>query len=207
MAGTFSVRWTLVPSHAPMPWHHCPTCATARAFRSSGKIRLNANGRRLDAWLIYRCAACDQTWNRALFERRAVQRIAPADLDALQQSAPACVEPFEHDVAALRRQAVRVDLCDDAAVIKPVRPNGVVRYAHVELTLAVRHATGCRLDRVLARELGVSRTQLQALDKSCALTVKGGGRKALHRSIGQEIIIHLKSEAMSGLDRALFATE
>ena len=121
MAGTLSVRWTLVPAHAPMPWRHCPTCATARPFQSSGKIRLNANGRRLDAWLIYRCTSCDQTWNRTLFERRSVQQLAPSELDALQQSTPACVAPFEHDAVALRRQADRLDVCEEVRVIKPPR--------------------------------------------------------------------------------------
>lgn len=48
-------------------------------FVCAGKFRVNANGRRLDVWLIYRCQRCGRTWNVPLFER-----ISPEKLPAGQ---------------------------------------------------------------------------------------------------------------------------
>lgn len=201
MAGTVSVRWTLVPAHAPRPWRHCPTCATTRAFASSGKIRLNANGRKLDAWLIYRCTLCDQTWNRTLFERRPVQQVSRDDLDALQHAAPACVQRYEQDVAALRHETNRVDLSATVQVTKPVRPRGFVLPPTVHLALAVPHPTGCRLDRLLARELALSRTQLQAWVKAGALIVEGEGAKAFRRPLVRACLVILQTGDRPGAGR------
>ena len=95
MCDTFRVRWTIIPQIAPQPWIACSGCGGLRAFQSSGKIRLNANGRRLDAWLIYKCLACEKTWNRPIFERQTVRDISPAVLDALQSNDPLALEALE----------------------------------------------------------------------------------------------------------------
>ena len=68
------------PSHPrtpPQPWLACSRCRDIRPFRCSEKFRLNANGKRLDAWLIYRCGSCDNTWNRPVLERRNRRDIDP----------------------------------------------------------------------------------------------------------------------------------
>ena len=78
------VQWTITPRIAPQPWLPCRRCDRPRPFRSSGKIRANANGKRLDAWLIYRCADCGSPWKRPLLQRRSIRDIDPASLQALQ---------------------------------------------------------------------------------------------------------------------------
>ena len=82
------VQWTLTPKIAPQPWIACRGCGVLKPFRSSDKIRLNANGRKLDAWLIYKCVTCDNTWKRTLFERLDVRDIQPTVLEALQSNDP-----------------------------------------------------------------------------------------------------------------------
>lgn len=62
------------------PWailRRCGGCGKKQAFRCSGKFRVNANGRRLDIWLIYRCEKCGHTLNVPIYER-----IPPEKLDA-----------------------------------------------------------------------------------------------------------------------------
>src|SRR5262245_31300010 len=98
------VRWILSPKTPPRPWLACSRCGGERPFQASGKIRLNANGRRLDAWLIYRCAACDSTWNRPLFERRNVADFDRVTLAALETNAPNLVRRWAFDLTDLRRR-------------------------------------------------------------------------------------------------------
>ena len=47
----------------------CGGCGKKMVFECAGKFRVNANGRRLDVWLIYRCQRCGHTWNIPLYER------------------------------------------------------------------------------------------------------------------------------------------
>jgi hypothetical protein len=100
---TLRVQWTITPRTAPQPWLNCSRCRGPRCFRSGGKIRVNANGRRIDAWLIYRCTACDSPWNRPVVERREVSALGRPFLTALQANDPELVGGLAFDVAGLKR--------------------------------------------------------------------------------------------------------
>lgn len=53
----------------------CPGCGGRSAYGSTGNFRVNANGRQIDVWLIYRCEKCGHTYNLAIYER-----VAPKDI-------------------------------------------------------------------------------------------------------------------------------
>lgn len=55
----------------------CGGCGRKTAFECSGKFRVNANGRRLDVWLIYRCERCGRTLNVPIYERVPPERLSP----------------------------------------------------------------------------------------------------------------------------------
>src|SRR3954453_14796375 len=76
---------------------HCPRCKLQRRFASSGKFRVNAQKKRIDAWLIFRCAAWGERWNSPVHERRPVGALDPKELDALMRNDP--------DLAARQGQA------------------------------------------------------------------------------------------------------
>lgn len=134
---------------------------------------MNANGRRLDAWLIYKCVSCDKTWNLPLFERAAVSMIAETDLQAMHSSDPAWVRAREFDLAALRQHCERIDIPSDLRVTKGIEsawPKArSVAWLVLELQIITQHPTGWRLDRLLARELGFSRSELKAMQQSGGL--------------------------------------
>ena len=92
------VRWTVATVVAPQPWLACSRCGSARPFVSSGKFRVNASGRTLDAWLVYKCSACAATWNRPVIERRKVRDIDPRMLEALQANDPGWERRVAFDV-------------------------------------------------------------------------------------------------------------
>ncbi|MCL2545054.1 MAG: DUF1062 domain-containing protein [Clostridia bacterium] len=60
---------------APSRSRHCSKCKKTSRFVCSGKFRVNANGKHLDVWLIYRCERCNTTWNQEIFARVKPSRI------------------------------------------------------------------------------------------------------------------------------------
>ncbi|MFO1159852.1 MAG: DUF1062 domain-containing protein [Reyranellaceae bacterium] len=165
MSTTLRVQWTITPRAAPQPWLHCSRCRGPRPFRSSGKIRVNANGRRIDAWLIYRCTDCDGSWNRPVVERREVSTIEPGSLTSLQANEPDVARRLAFDLAALRRWTGRVQEFDDVVVSKAVLAQSTVRPQRLEIVCVIPEPIGLRLDRLLATELQVSRSCIQGLEK------------------------------------------
>ena len=72
------VVWTLEPEGPPAVARRCPRCDLVHPFVSSGRFRVNGNGRRLDVWLGYNCSACRASWNLTV-----ARRARPADLGEL----------------------------------------------------------------------------------------------------------------------------
>ncbi|MEL6188819.1 MAG: DUF1062 domain-containing protein [Myxococcota bacterium] len=141
--------WRVRPLHTPAVLRRCPRCDGMRRFRSSDRFRVNAQGRRLDVWLIYRCSACSQTWNRTVEERVGVDRIPP-----------------ELYAAYLRND---LDVAWDAA-FAPLRGGAGIEAADFvvetsapapRVRISMPWPLELRLDRVLAQGLGRSRSQVR----------------------------------------------
>jgi hypothetical protein len=197
MCQLLKVQWTIIPQIAPQPWISCSGCGGLKPFKSSGKIRLNANGKRLDAWLIYKCTACGRTWNRLIFERQAVRDVNPTVLDALHANDPDWVRSLEFDTGALRKKSSRIEEFSDVEVQKCILLRDGDNGTHFEIALNVPLPTSLRLDRLLAAELGLPRSRLLALADNGKLHTDPDHKDALRRRIspGLRVILDLGGEA------------
>ncbi|TSE13595.1 DUF1062 domain-containing protein [Mesorhizobium intechi] len=196
MSGTLRLHWAIAPEIAPQPLINCNRCGSVKAYRCSGKFRVNANGKRIDVWLIYRCIDCDNSWNFGIFERRNRRDIEPALLQALESNDPGLARRHAFDVVALRNQVGRVEEFPDVVVHKRLLGGARDSAAALELRLGLEMPTSLRLDRLLANELGISRSRLQALEEQRLLVVDPDGAKALRKPArtGTAIRIDLSGE-------------
>jgi hypothetical protein len=192
MSDILVVRWTILPQEPPRPLLHCRRCGGTRSYKSGGKIRVNANGKRVDAWLIYRCTSCDGTWNRPILERRLVQTIDPLFLASLSANDAEVANRIAFDVGVLRRWTPRLEQASNAVVAKEVIVPSAVQPRALRILCTVPHPVTLRLDRLLADELGLSRSRIHALEKSKALTIASPvASRALRKPVrnGAELLI------------------
>ncbi|MBW9056164.1 DUF1062 domain-containing protein [Rhizobium mesosinicum] len=207
MCDTLRVRWTVTPKAAPQPWISCSGCGGMRAFQSSDKIRLNANGRKLDAWLIYKCLTCDKTWNRPLFERKNVRDIDPAILEALQSNDPEWIRAESFNLDALRRKSQRIDEFPEFDILREVLRE-TAGWTRLEIELVAPLPARIRLDRLLASELKLSRTRLRTLRENGLLRTNPDRADILRRGIstGIDVMIDLAAIADRELSWGPLAT-
>jgi hypothetical protein len=191
MSSTLHVQWTVTSLIAPRPWLTCGRCGGIKPFQSSGKARLNANGKRLDAWLIYKCTDCENTWNRPLFERRNVRDIDPLLLEALQANDHRRIEALAFDVDGLRRSAGRLEEFAEAKVAKRVLNGDPAAFDGIRIDLRVPLPCCLRLDRLLAAELGVSRTKIHDLQGAGGLKLSPTGDRMLRRPVREGMVLEL----------------
>ncbi len=172
MSDVLRVQWTILARTAPQPWLTCSRCGKTRRFRSGDKIRVNANGKRVDAWLIYKCTTdCGSTWDRPILERRPVRTIDPDFLMSLHTSESMLTRRLAFDVESLRRSAGRVEEFDDALVVKSVQLESAMPVQRFEILCSVPEPVGLRVDRLLANELRLSRSRIQRLSEAGDLVV------------------------------------
>jgi hypothetical protein len=77
----------VVPTCLPLILRRCHVCASER-FRASGKFRVNANHKLIDAWLLALCAACGDTVKLTVLERVNVRAVPPELLGRLHDNDP-----------------------------------------------------------------------------------------------------------------------
>jgi hypothetical protein len=197
MSSVLRLQWTILPQKPPQPWLSCNRCGGLRQFESSGKVRVNAQGKRLDAWLVYNCIACRNSWNRPIFERRNVRDVEPPLMNALLRNDPDYVRRLAFDVEDLRRRSERIAEFPGVDVRKEALNRPISPAAMLELRLVAPFPVSLRLDRLLATQLKLSRARVEKLAASDVLRISTGGVRALRRHVKNQTIVQI---AISGLD-------
>ena len=63
------IEYRIIPNEAYRITRNCAGCGEKRDYESTGSFRVNANGNKLDIWLIYQCPKCKHTYNLPIYER------------------------------------------------------------------------------------------------------------------------------------------
>ena len=90
--------------------HTCSGCSDKESFINTNRFRVNANGNKLDVWLIYQCKKCKHTLNIPIYER-----ISPAKIDAEEyrlflENNHELAEKYGTDVTFLKSRKLDVDI-------------------------------------------------------------------------------------------------
>lgn len=84
-------------------FHRCGGCGKKQEFINSGKFRVNANGNRVDIWLIYRCKKCKHSWNLEIYERTKPAKIDPEVYALFLDNDPDLASEYGNDMDFLKR--------------------------------------------------------------------------------------------------------
>lgn len=64
---------------------------------------MNANGNRVDVWLIYRCKKCKHSWNLEIYERVKPSRIKKEDYELFMENDYDLALKYGNDIDFLKR--------------------------------------------------------------------------------------------------------
>lgn len=148
----------------------------------------------MDVWLIYRCASCGETWNLPILERLPIGKIPPDELRAFAANDPAHAARHAFDLERLRRHSDRVEQGPEVAIVKRLTSGNPVSATSVEIEFMLGRPCRLRLDGLLSRGLGVTRSLIGGLHGSAALTTAPANGKALRSPVidGQRVRISLE---------------
>ncbi len=150
----------------------CPRCKS-EFFENSGCFRVNANGKKLDIWLICRCAHCKSIWNMSVYER--INRIALDETEyfAYLSNDKNLVLRHVFDPAFLQKNHAVLDLEHIGLSINAAPPDdsGAVVSIQCEYPLPIS------AERMIASVLRVSLSRVRRMQESQLLTFAGNLRK------------------------------
>lgn len=84
-------------------YHKCGGCGKKQLFVNSGRFRVNANGNRVDVWLIYRCDKCKHSWKLTIYERAKPTKILPEKYELFLDNDEELAAEYGNDIEFLKR--------------------------------------------------------------------------------------------------------
>ncbi len=81
-----TMEYKLLPEKSFEVVKRCSGCGTKANFVTTDCFRVNANGNRVDIWLIYQCKTCKHTWNMTIYERRNPKSIPKPELEGFMSN-------------------------------------------------------------------------------------------------------------------------
>lgn len=150
----------VLPTRLPLVRRRCHACASGR-FRASGKFRVNANHKLLDAWLLLLCAGCGDTVKLTLLERANVRAVPPELLDRLHRNDLGLIAELLRDPLVRHRNRVALDW-DGAWLLdtgEPADPDADV----LDVTVRFAARIPVRPVRLIADGCGLSRGEVERL--------------------------------------------
>ena len=161
------IRWRIVPLEPPRVLRRCPRCCQTRPFSSTGKFRVNAQKRRVDVWLVYRCSECDLSWKATVLERCCPGDVA--NLAEYHDNDPLLARRHAFDRVWLQRFGSGID--DDLDFRIVATDHGPC--ANKVIEFAFEYPLRIRLDRLLSMGLNMSRSRVVRLWKQGAIMPVG----------------------------------
>ncbi|GAA4699345.1 DUF1062 domain-containing protein [Phytohabitans rumicis] len=153
-------NWVVVPICLPLVRRRCHACGSER-FRPSGKFRVNANHKLIDAWLLVLCTACGETAKLTVLERMNVRSVPPDLLDRLHHNDPGLTAQLLQDPVVQRRNRIALDW-DNAWRLDT---GGSDHLDREMIDVSVRFAARIpvRPVRLIAEGCGLSRAEVERL--------------------------------------------
>ncbi|MCP3805124.1 DUF1062 domain-containing protein [Allokutzneria sp. A3M-2-11 16] len=152
--------WVVVPTCLPLVLRRCHTCGSER-FRASGKFRVNAHHKLLDAWLLVLCIACGETAKLTVLERVNVRSVRPELLDRLHDNDPGLVTELLQDPVLQRRNRIALDWDNAWRLDTGGADHLDGEVVDVEVRFAARIPV--RPVRLIAEGCGLSRAEVERL--------------------------------------------
>ncbi|MFD4523154.1 DUF1062 domain-containing protein [Streptomyces sp. NPDC058470] len=161
-------NWVVAPTCLPLVIRRCHACASER-FQASGKFRVNAHHKLIDAWLLTLCTACGETAKLTVLERVNVRSVRPDLLDRLHDNDLVLTAELLQDPVVQRRNRIALDW-DNAWRLDTGGSDHLDREAsdHLDrevIDVSVRFAARIpvRPVRLIAEGCGLSRAEVERL--------------------------------------------
>lgn len=152
--------WVVAPICLPLVRRRCHVCSSER-FRASGKFRVNANHKLIDAWLLALCTACGETAKLTVLERMKVRSIRPDLLDRLHDNDPGLTAELLQDPVVQRRNRIALDW--DNAWRLDTGGSDHLDSELIEVSVRFRARIPVRPVRLIAEGCGLSRAEVERL--------------------------------------------
>ena len=181
------IEYRIIPDQSFKIIRKCATCNKKTRFHNSKRFRVNANGNKIDVWLIYNCEKCKHTLNLTIYERKTSSQIASKEVQRFLENDEELAEEYGKSKSFFNNNKTEIDWEEVSYVLQS--RNNLSAYGNDESVQEEKEATFVkrihvlneyglpfRADKVASEILQISRSQLKKLikEKKMFLTKEHG---------------------------------
>lgn len=145
------------------------------------RFRVNANGNRLDIWLIYQCKKCKHTLNIPIFERIDKAKINSNEYSLFLENNTLLAEKCGTDSAFLRAKHFEIDINSVVLEIRDADNNIIAQKLsfNTEELIVVCNKSGIKLreEKIVSMIFDISRSQAKKMIENEKLIVTQQNQK------------------------------
>lgn len=109
MSYSKKIEYEIVPEESFSVIRNCSGCGKKTSFKNTKKFRVNANGNKLDVWLIYQCEKCRHTWNLAIYERQKISALPAEEYQRFLQNDQELAQQYGRNIRLFQKNRAKAD--------------------------------------------------------------------------------------------------
>lgn len=159
------IEYELVPTESFSVLRNCSGCGTKTHYRNTKRFRTNANGNKLDVWLIYQCEKCKHTLNLTIYERQAPTAVPKEAYNRFFSNDEEFAENYGRNFLFFKKNKAEIDWENvDYEFVKRRKTKEEVDCGQ-SLSITIQNPCGLkiRLEKQIAEVLGLSRSQVKKM--------------------------------------------
>lgn len=103
------IEYTMIPKDSFSIVRKCCGCGEKAHYISTNKFRVNANGNKVDVWLIYQCEKCKHTYNMTIYERKNPASIPEKEYQLFLENDEVLATEYGKNYSFFKRNRAEVD--------------------------------------------------------------------------------------------------
>lgn len=170
------IEYTIIPEDSFGVLRNCAGCGCKTVFHSTGCFRVNANGNKIDVWLIYQCTKCRHTYNLTVRERCKPESIPKKEYEGYLNNSSELSLKYGTDRKFFAQNKAEVDWTNVKYTLKKEIDTGEENNQPLQkgsmITVNNSYALKIRTDRVVSELLNIRRSEVKQSESKGILIVE-----------------------------------
>lgn len=156
-------EYEIIPKECFKVVHNCSGCGSKTHYINTKRFRVNANGNKLDVWLIYQCEKCKHTRNLTIYERQKTASVPKDEYQRFLSNDEELAVEYGKNFSFFKKNKAEVDLAgiEYEFVMLQETQEECEGVENVLITIRNPYGLKIRPERQIAEVLGISRSSVK----------------------------------------------
>ena len=156
-------EYNIIPKECFKVVHNCSGCGAKTHYINTKRFRVNANGNKLDVWLIYQCEKCKHTRNLTVYERQKSTSVPKEEYQCFLNNDEDLAVEYGKNFSFFKKNKAEVDLESIEYEFVKLQENQeeCERENQELITIRNPYVLKIRPEKQIAEVLGMSRSSVK----------------------------------------------